>query len=510
MSLPALDMDIISSPFRIVGILGVFYGAWKYIEAKRSPLNAIPTVGNSGVLTSYITALKWLINGPELLQEGYAKYPNQPFKIAAISKWVVVLSGKQHVDDIRRAPDEVLSLAEAIAETIQTKSTLGPLDVHPHHEITVRSGVTRNIAGKFDEIRDEIVEAFDEYLPASEDWVTVPAYETVMHIVCRTLNRFFIGVPLCRNPGYRALQEQFTFDVVLSAQIINCFPGFLKPLVGNYLTKVPKRTKQAMEYLGPIIDERIERIEQYGRDDPDLPNDVITWLLDTATHDYHRSKRDIVMRVMLLNFAAIHTTTMTLTQCLYDLAIHPEYVEEMREEAINAVAEHGWSKIAMTKMRKVDSFMKEALRLNSVGSYIMNRKALKDWTMSDGTFIPAGTFIGVASAAMGVDEALFPDARTFRGFRFAEMRQGDGELDSIKHQMVALETDQIVFGHGRHACPGRFLAVNEIKTMFAHILMNYDVQLENGSKIRPPNVTVEGSIIPNQKAKVMFRKRKST
>jgi hypothetical protein len=31
------------------------------------------------------------------------------------------------------------------------------------------------------------------------------------------------------------------------------------------------------------------------------------------------------------------------------------------------------------------------------------------------------------------------------------MRAGNGELDSIKHQLVSLETDQIVFGHGRHA-----------------------------------------------------------
>jgi hypothetical protein len=44
--------------------------------------------------------------------------------------------------------------------------------------------------------------------------------------------------------------------------------------------------------------------------------------------------------------------------------------------------------------------------------------------------------------------------------------------------------------------------------MFAHILMNYDVQLENGSMERPPNMFAEASIVPNQKAKMMFRKRR--
>jgi hypothetical protein len=43
--------------------------------------------------------------------------------------------------------------------------------------------------------------------------------------------------------------------------------------------------------------------------------------------------------------------------------------------------------------------------------------------------------------------------------------------------------------------------------MFAHILMNYDVQLENGSMERPANVTMEANVIPSQKAKMMFRKR---
>jgi hypothetical protein len=34
----------------------------------------------------------------------------------------------------------------------------------------------------------------------------------------------------------------------------------------------------------------------------------------------------------------------------------------------------------------------------------MVRKALQDWTMSDGTFIPRGTFLGVAVAAMDTAE----------------------------------------------------------------------------------------------------------
>ncbi len=58
--------------------------------------------------------------------------------------------------------------------------------------------------------------------------------------------------------------------------------------------------------------------------------------------------------------------------------------------------------------------------------------------------------------------------------------------------------------------PGRFFAISEVKCILAHILLNYDVQLENGSLERPPNFILETSTIPSAKTKVMFRKIRKT
>ena len=57
-----------------------------------------------------------------------------------------------------------------------------------------------------------------------------------------------------------------------------------------------------------------------------------------------------------------------MTQALYDLAAHPEYVKEMREEAEAMIGANGWTKPAMQGMRKIDSFLKESQRLNGLGS----------------------------------------------------------------------------------------------------------------------------------------------
>ena len=56
--------------------------------------------------------------------------------------------------------------------------------------------------------------------------------------------------------------------------------------------------------------------------------------------------------------------------------------------------------------------------------------------------------------------------------------------------------------------PGRFFAVNEIKAMAAHILLNYDIKLPGDAKVVPLGRWFAGNRIPDPKAEMMFRKRR--
>ena len=73
-----------------------------------------------------------------------------------------------------------------------------------------------------------------------------------------------------------------------------------------------------------------------------------------------------------------------------------------------------------------------------------------------------------------------------------------------KVDMTATHTDFLPFGHGRHACPGRFFAAAELKLMLALIVMKYDVKLEGP---HPENSWVVTTCFPNPKGEVLFRKR---
>jgi cytochrome P450 len=363
--------------------------------------------------------------------------------------------------------------------------------------------LTRNLAIRFADIKDEITAAFGDLIPVDDnEWTTVPALRTMMKIVCRTSNRLFVGLPLCRDPDYRQLNEQFTIDVILGAGLINMFPRVLKPIVGRLLTKVPANIKRAISHVRPLIEAQLEQEKQFGKDWPDKPNNLISWLLDEAQGS-QRNIDNLAIRILAINFAAIHTTSHAFTSTLYNLVAHPEYVAPMREEVEAVIEADGWTKVSMGKMRKVDSFIKESQRL-AAGGAVMNRKVMKDFTFSNGITLPAGTELAIASYSTHMDEQNYDDPSKFQGFRFAEMRDEDGE--GIKHQVVSLTPDFLTFGAGRHACPGRFFAVNELKAMLAHVLLHYDVKFPNDGP-RPQDFWFQGNPSPNRTAEVMFRKR---
>ena len=56
----------------------------------------------------------------------------------------------------------------------------------------------------------------------------------------------------------------------------------------------------------------------------------------------------------------------SFTHALYHLAASPELLQPLREEVEAVIANDGWTKAAMGKMRKLDSFMRESQRINGI------------------------------------------------------------------------------------------------------------------------------------------------
>ncbi|KAJ7108676.1 cytochrome P450 [Mycena epipterygia] len=469
-------------------------------------LNAIPSVGiPSGPFGFYIGAWNYIQNGRVITEEGYLKYPGKPFKVALANRWLVLVNGPMLIDDLQKAPDEYISLGEAVNSLLNLEYTIGHEQHRDPYQIPViKTTLTRNIGVCFPMIRSEVVAAFEDLVPATTDeWTSVPAMQTILAVVSRASNRFFIGLK-CRDPDYINITTNFALDVVKDSVWLHVLPSMLRPIATRLFGHLETATRRAMKHLGPMLQHRLDMDDKYGRDWPnaDRPNDLISWLLDEARgHPERRTVRILTRSVLNVNFGAIHTTTQGFLHALYNLAANLEYVKPLREEVENVVKSEGWTKAAMGKMVKLDSFLKESSRFSPGGAVVMLRQVVKDFTFSDGTIVPTGTLVGVPVLA---EHHKKPNHDVFDPFRFSRMREEAGE--GIKHQMVTLSPDFLSFGLGRHACPGRFFAVNEQKLMMAHVLMTYDLKLKDGVRPKDEWMALVGGA--NTTAEVMFRKRR--
>lgn len=217
--------------------------------------------------------------------------------------------------------------------------------------------------------------------------------------------------------------------------------------------------------------------------------------------------RVIACRFSVLCFAAIQSSVITLTNALFDIASTPacaSTLNTMRDEVMDEIsAARPWSKASLARMTHIDSALRESLRLNGfIERGIMKMViAPEGVTLPDGSHIPYGTKVGISAYSVHHDEARYPDAFTYKPFRFAE---GGGDQQRPR-ALVSTSDTFLGFSHGSHACPGRFFAANQLKIALAHIALRYEIE---PVPIRPVNRWFFGHIAPPLNETLRVRRRK--
>lgn len=122
--------------------------------------------------------------------------------------------------------------------------------------------------------------------------------------------------------------------------------------------------------------------------------------------------------------------------------------------------------------------------------------------------IPKGTIIGVPTQAISMDPEVYEKPEVFDGFRFIELKN-NSSIDEARLQYTSSDLNNMAFGYGRHACPGRFFASSETKMIMAYLLMHYDFKFPDDQKIRPPSLTYETQYLPDFTTTVLVKRRPS-
>jgi cytochrome P450 len=83
------------------------------------------------------------------------------------------------------------------------------------------------------------------------------------------------------------------------------------------------------------------------------------------------------------------------------------------------------------------------------------------------------------------------------------MREADST--AAHNQFVSVSPNSLTFGYGRHACPGRFFAANEIKMIVARAVLTWDVRNVGGLGGRYPNLEIGMSYVPDPRRRLEVR-----
>lgn len=101
-------------------------------------------------------------------------------------------------------------------------------------------------------------------------------------------------------------------------------------------------------------------------------DDLISWLMDSAPSALERETSSIALRVLIANFMAHHSAFTTFTHAVYHLAAEPFYADDLREELLMHLShpEHieNWTEKNLDQCWKLDSFLKETLRMHGIGA----------------------------------------------------------------------------------------------------------------------------------------------
>ncbi|PPQ64529.1 hypothetical protein CVT26_002068 [Gymnopilus dilepis] len=487
-------------------------------EKAEPNLKHIPADGYQNYLLSYYDAIRFAYNGIQKLRKGASKYHDKAFKLSLSNHWLVVLLGRSHIEDLRKTLEENVAFTNIAEELDPSLDPLGHYSTvasQNYPEIVRR--VTQSVATF---VACTEVVSQHEVSFADAEWQEVDTTGLATELIAHVLHRLFLGLPFARNENLGQLSPALIRDIYDQPFLQRFLPVAFVPYFQRF-TRSYQHREQMVLLVTSFIRTRNDALSiaehKEGRKDYDL----LSWLL--RHEESQRSPEDIASEIVDFATTATRMISMTFAQVLCHLAAtSSKYASPMRQEIESLVRQDGWSKESIERMHRVDSFIKESMRLESVYCVTNLRKFTKSFTLSDGTHLPCGTFAAVAVEPRHMDTSTYYSPDIFDGFRFFRLHE-EHRLDTSsssssssspttdrmnpQFQLVTTSADYLAWGYGRHACPGRLFAATVLKTMLAHVVMHYDVRFESG--VKPRDVFVGMNRLPDLDVRMLIRKRQS-
>lgn len=243
---------------------------WRLLvqDEKRSQLWArVDVVGipNDGIFRWTRALTRSLTSTRQNIHVGYEKISKElkiPFAVPTMWTGDAILVLPAKMLGVLRKPESEVAGFDALTETLGLPYMISDRSVYTN---TIHFDVVRRYMKERKDLdalapvtADEIGAAFHDCWGTSEDWKHLNAWEHSGRIITRAATRILVGLPMCRDKVFEEHSRQFSQAVMMGAAIMNCFPPFMRGLVGPLFAFRAKRAQaRCLKVLLPFIEERI-------------------------------------------------------------------------------------------------------------------------------------------------------------------------------------------------------------------------------------------------------------
>lgn len=169
---------------------------------------------------------------------------------------------------------------------------------------------------------------------------------------------------------------------------------------------------------------------------------------------------DVAGNVLTMLLAGEDTTANTLAWMIYLMSRHPEALRRAREE-VSGKDLGRYEEVSA--LPYIDACINETMRLKPVAPILL-LEPVRDTKLGE-LELPAGTLIMCLMRAGATDERRFPAAQAFDPGRW---------LSSVS--ATSSKRAAMPFGAGPRLCPGRYLAILEMKMVMAMLLSEFEIE----------------------------------
>ncbi|KAI3570532.1 cytochrome P450 [Fusarium oxysporum f. sp. albedinis] len=459
----------------------------------------------------WFSGYRWATSARDVMRKAHGAFKDQAYRIIRHDVNLIMLPPSA-VDEVAAFPNELASNLHALEFDLASHFTgLGHLrDAHLHARFVHRK-ITPNLARLAAGIEQEVDRAIEELLDAPADgWREVTIYPILTQLSSRVSARIMLGKDYATDEKWLLIAQKFTENFLGTVMIMRSCPNFMLPILKWALPTswaTTKHIREAQKHLGPEFSRLLALSENTNWKPSDEEEKWgVEWLVHLA-EDKERTPESLVHAEILLILASIPTTVFSEINVLLDIISHDGLIDQVREEIEQVAAEEEWSFKSYGKLHKLDSILRESQRLAPPTMIGLRRIMERQHTLADGTVLPKNSYICVPTYIIQNDPDNTPNPQEYDGLRSYRKRLAEhGQVQTTRHQFVTTESTVLGFGHGRTACPGRYLASAALKIIVSKLLMAYDIKLPGGQVTRPPNGIAHEFLSAPVDAKILLRK----